>query len=113
MILRRVVLVSGLEPPGSLDIGVGRWLATWSRRSQGEFVERDGQPPVRWFLDGQFIVTSSKILDERVPARTMPALRSCLRSPSRLRSISGTGSEGAPELREPLWIQQWQPAYGR
>jgi hypothetical protein len=34
---------------------------------QGEFVERDSQPSDRWFLDSQFLVTSPKVLDERMP----------------------------------------------
>jgi hypothetical protein len=34
----------------------------------GQFVEWTGQPPVGWFLDGQFVVTSPKVLDERVPS---------------------------------------------
>jgi hypothetical protein len=35
-------------------------------------VERDRQPPVRWFLDGQFVVTSPKVLDERMPDEHHP-----------------------------------------
>jgi hypothetical protein len=39
--------------------------------STGELgVERDGQPPVRWFLDGQFVATSAKVLDERTNGYT-------------------------------------------
>jgi hypothetical protein len=39
---------------------------------QSEFVERDGQPPHRWFLNGQFVVTSPKVLDERMPRDDHP-----------------------------------------
>ena len=39
---------------------------------QSEFVERDGQPPDRWFLHGQFVVTPPKVLDERVPRDDHP-----------------------------------------
>jgi hypothetical protein len=38
-----------------------------------QFVERDGQPPVRGFLDGQFVVTSPKVLDERVSREGSPS----------------------------------------
>src|SRR4029450_8337601 len=39
---------------------------------QSEFIERDGQPPDRWFLHGQLVVTSPKVLDERMPRHDHP-----------------------------------------
>ena len=45
---------------------------------QGQFVERDGQPPARWLFDCQLIVFAPNILNEGMARDDHPGLRSCL-----------------------------------
>jgi hypothetical protein len=41
--------------------------ADWASDHQGQRIERDGHPLVDRLLDGQLVVPSAKVLDERVP----------------------------------------------
>jgi hypothetical protein len=53
-----------------IQVGQGelKQRPTYGIRSPGRVRRTRRQPPVRWFLDGRFVVTSPKVLDERVPS---------------------------------------------
>src|SRR6266516_2818585 len=46
--------------------------ADWQLDHQGELVERDHQSPIHRLLDGQLVVPSAKVLDERMPSEDHP-----------------------------------------
>jgi hypothetical protein len=53
-------------------LGTLKWRLAIGSDRQGQLVERNSQPPARWLLYRQLVVTASKVLHQRMPGDNHP-----------------------------------------
>jgi len=68
--------------------------ADWASDHQGQRIERDGHPLVDRLLDGQLVVPSAKVLDERVPGDDDLGAAVLLSPPAVVGDLAGQGRSG-------------------